>query len=102
MSGPLHTHINIGKLRNLSEAALSEHQHTFVKSMLIIAFTRGKCYGYVQQQGRTQQCSVKNKDLCKKHETRNAVTAVEGLEKLSEELQRPHAQENLERWGLWP
>lgn len=44
------------------------------------------------------QCSFENKDPCKKHETRNAVTAAEGLEKHFEELQ---GQEYLERWGLW-
>lgn len=89
MSAPSHTHIRIVKLRNVSGAALWEHQHTFVKLMLIDTFTHGKCYGYALQQGRTQQCSSKNKDLCKKYKNRNAVTAVEGQEKHFEELQRP-------------
>lgn len=97
MSVPSHTHISIVKLRKISEAALNEHQHTFVKQRLINAF---KCYGYALQQGWMQQCSVKNKDLCKKHETRNAVTAVEDLGKHFEELQRPQTQEFLERWRL--
>lgn len=45
VSTPSHTHISTVKLRNVSEAALREHQHTFVKQMLINAFTCGKCLG---------------------------------------------------------
>lgn len=89
MSAPSHTLISTVKLRNVSEAALSEHQHTFVKQMLINAFTCGKCYECDLQQGRTQHCSVKTKDLCKRHETGNALTAIEGLGKHFGELQNP-------------